>query len=84
MGPVVKGGWLAVSVLVTRGVVAGIRYSYTGACRWGVKGRVERYISGIWARTIFSSIAFERTVPDGEVSSATWRVARKDVSALGT
>ena len=33
MGPVVKGGWLAASVLVTRGVVAGIRYSYTGACR---------------------------------------------------
>ena len=42
-----------------------------------MKGRVERYISRIWARTIFSSIAFERTVPDGEVSSATWRVARK-------
>ena len=77
MGPVVKGGWLAASVLVTRGVVAGIRYSYTGACRWGVKERVERYILGIWARTIFSSIAFERTVPDGEVSSATWRVAHK-------
>ena len=37
MGPVVKGSWLAASV-VTRGVVAGIRYSYTGACRWGVKG----------------------------------------------
>ena len=77
MGPVVKGGGLAASVLVTRGVVAGIRYSCTGACRWGVKGRVERYISGIWAGTIFSSIAFERTVPGGEVSSATSRVARK-------
>ena len=36
MGPTVKGGWLAASV-VTRGVVAGIRYSCTGACRWGVK-----------------------------------------------
>ena len=30
----VKGGWLATSV-VTRGAVAGIRYSYMGACRWG-------------------------------------------------
>ena len=30
----VKGGWLAASA-VTRGVVAGIRYSYIGACRWG-------------------------------------------------
>ena len=28
MWPAVNGGWLAVSVLVTRGVVAGIRYSY--------------------------------------------------------
>ena len=28
MGPTVIGGWLAVSVLVTRGVVAVIRYSY--------------------------------------------------------
>ena len=76
MGSVVKGGWLAASV-VTRGVVAGIRYSYTGACRWGVKGSFERYISGIWAGTISSSIAFERTVLGGEVSSATSRVARK-------
>ena len=80
MGPAVKGGWLAASV-VTRGVVEGIRYSYTGACRWGVKGSVERYISGIRAGiragTIFSSIAFERTVPSREVSSATSRVARK-------
>ena len=41
MGPTVKGGWLAASV-VTRGVVAGIRYSYTGACRWGVKGTVRQ------------------------------------------
>ena len=80
MGPAVKGGGLTASV-VTRGVVAGIRYSYTGACRWGVKGSVERYISGIRAgiraETIFSSIAFECTVPGGEVSSATSRVARK-------
>ena len=58
-------------------MVAGIRYPYTGACRWGVKGRIERYISGIWAGTVFSSIAFERTVPGGEVSSTTSRVARK-------
>ena len=47
MGPVVNGGWLAVSVLVTRGVVAAIRYSYnlpgTGAFRWGVKVGFERY-----------------------------------------
>ena len=77
MGPVVKGGWLAASVLVIREVVAGIRYSYTGACRWGVKGRVERYILGIWAGTIFSSIAFECTVPGGDVGLATSRVARK-------
>ena len=77
MGPVVKGGWLAASVLVTRGVVSGIRYSYAGACRWGVKGRVERYISGVWAGTVFSSIAFKRTVPGGEVSSTTSRVAPK-------
>ena len=76
MGPVVKGGWLAASV-GTRGVVAGIRYSYTGTCRWGVKGGVEPYISGIRAGTIFSSIAFERTVPGGEVCPATSRVARK-------
>ena len=79
MGPAVKGGWLAASV-VTRGVVGGIRYSYTGECRWGVKGSVEWYISGIRAGiragTILSSIAFERTVPGGEVSSATSRVAR--------
>ena len=38
MGPTVKGGWLAASVLVTRGVVARIRHSYTGAYRWGEKG----------------------------------------------
>ena len=37
MEPAVRGDWLAASV-VTRGVVAGIRYSYTGACLWGVKG----------------------------------------------
>ena len=47
----------------------------------GVKGSVEWYISGIRAGiragTILSSIAFERTVPGGEVSSATSRVARK-------
>ena len=61
MGPAVKGGWLATSV-VTRGVVVGIRYSYTGACRWGMKGNVERYILGIRAGTISSSIAFERTI----------------------
>ena len=39
----VKGDWLAASV-VTRGVVAGIRYPYTGACRWGVK----RVLNGIF------------------------------------
>ena len=42
MEPALNEGWLALSVLVTRGVVAGTRYSYnlpeTGACRWGVKG----------------------------------------------
>ena len=43
MGPAVKGGWLAASV-VTRGVVAGMRYSYTGACLWGVK----RVLNGIF------------------------------------
>ena len=51
MEPAGKGGCLAASVLVTRGVVAGIRYSCnlpeTGACRWGVKRRFERYSSGI-------------------------------------
>ena len=46
IGSAVKGGWLAASV-VTRGAVTGIRYSYTGAGRWGVKGGVERYVSGI-------------------------------------
>ena len=73
----VKRGWLAASV-VTRSVVAGIGYSYTGACRWGLKGGVERYILGIRAGTISisSSIAFERTVP-GEKTTATSRVARK-------
>ena len=79
-GPAVNGGWLAVSVLVTRGVVAGIRYSYnlpgTGAFRWGVKGRLERYSSGVWAGTIFCCIVFERTVPCREVGAATSWVAR--------
>ena len=42
-----------------------------------MKGSVERYILGIRAGTISSSIAFEHTVPGGEVSSATSRVARK-------
>ena len=81
MGPAVNGGWLAVSVLVTRGVVLGIRYSYdlpeTVSCRWGVKGRFELYSSGIWAGTFFCCIVFERTVPWGEVSAATSWVARK-------
>ena len=80
-GPAVNGGWLAVSVLATRGVVAGIRYSYnlpgTGAFRWGVKGRPERYSSGIWAGTIFCCVVFERTVPCGKVGAATSWVARK-------
>ena len=62
MEPAVNEGWLALSVLVTRGVVAGIRYPYNlpepGACRWGVKGRFERYGSGIWAGTIFCCIVF--------------------------
>ena len=62
MEPAVNEDWLALSVLVTRGVVAGIRYSYnlpeTGACRWGVKGRLKRYGSGIWAGTIFCCIIF--------------------------
>ena len=76
IGPAVKGGCLAASV-VTRGVVAGIRYSYTGACRWGVKGSVERCVLGIRAGTsISSSIAFKRTIPGGE-ATATSRVARK-------
>ena len=77
MRPAVKGGWLAASV-VTRGVVAGIRCSCTGACRWGVKGGVEWYILGIRAGTssISSSIAFERTVPGGEATT-TSQVARK-------
>ena len=80
-GPAVNGGWLAVSVLVTRYVVAGIRYSYnlpeTGAFRWGVKGRLERHSSGYWAGTFFCCIVFELTVPCGEVSAATSWVARK-------
>ena len=62
MEPAVNEHWLALSVLVTRGVVAGIRYSYnlpeTGPCRWGVKGRFKRYGSGIWAGTIFCCIIF--------------------------
>ena len=57
VGRAVNGGWLAVSILVTRGVVVAIRYSYnlpeTGAFRWGVRVRYERYSSGIWAETIF-------------------------------
>ena len=81
MGPAVNEGWLALSILVTRGVVAGIRYSYnlpeTGACRWGVKGRFERNDSGIWAGRSFCCIVFERTVPCGEVSAATSWVACK-------
>ena len=79
MGPAVKRGWVAASV-VTRGVVAGVRYSYTGACRWGVKGVVERYIFGIRAgrTSISSSIAFERTVSGGEATGACreWHVKR--------
>ena len=81
MGPAVNEGWLAVSVLVTRGMVAAIRYSYnlseTGAIRWGVKVGCERYSSEIWAGIFFCCIVFERTVPCGEVSVATSWVARK-------
>ena len=77
-----KWSWLAVSVLVTRCGVAGKRYSYnlpeTGACRWGVKGRLERYRLGFWAGTFYCSIAFERTVPYGGVRAATSWVARKE------
>ena len=78
MGPAVKGGWLAASV-VTRGVVAGVRYSYTRACCWGVKRVVERYILGIRAgrTSISSSIAFESTVSGGEATVSMSRVARK-------
>ena len=47
-----RGGRMG-RALVTGSVVARIRYSHnlpeTGACRWGVKGRFERYGSGIWA-----------------------------------
>ena len=81
MGPAVNEGWSAVNVLVTRGVVVGIRYSCnfpeTGACRWGVKGRVERYIAEIWAGTILCSIAFKRTVPSGGVRATMSRVVRE-------
>ena len=81
MGSAVNGGWLAVSVLVTRDVFAALRYSYnlvgTGAFRWGVKVGFKWYSSGIWAGTNCCSIAFERTVPCGEVRAATSWVARK-------
>ena len=44
--PVIKGGCSAISVVVTRGIVAAIRYSCnfpgTGAFRSGVKVRFER------------------------------------------